>query len=469
LLKQTPEHSPDRFERRWLAEAIRLLEAGRGPLADADAVRMARLAGGTLEDRVLVRAQALGAREGLLDALRDWRGIERLGLIVVALLALSSGFGVALGVLGDGSRPVNVVWALGGLLGLHVVGLVVWLIGMWFGGRDAGGLLGKAWQWLARRMARSGPAVLLGRARTDLLAGAGLNRWALGAVTHLVWLLALLGALAGMVLLFMLRGYQFTWETTILSGDFLARLVATLGWLPGMLGFEVPDATTVKASGAGMLAVEEARRAWAQWLLGCVLVYGVVPRGLLWAGCRTWFRRQRAALALDLGMPDYLVLSDRLMPASERIGVTDPDHADTARAANRHTHVAGAGAPTVIGIELRPERSWPPTIAEGVVDGGRVDDRIQRKEALARLAAQPPARLLLACDARLSPDRGNLGLIGEMSACAADCRVWLMDGTAPDNPRLAHWMDGLARLGFESHEIIGDEGRALAWLAHGDE
>lgn len=123
----------------------------------------------------------------------------------------------------------------------------------------------------------------------------------------------------------------------------------------------------------------------------------------------------------------------------------------------------------MIGIELRPERSWPPTIAEGVVDGGRVDDRIQRKEALARLAAQPPARLLLACDARLSPDRGNLGLIGEMSACAADCRVWLMDGTAPDNPRLAHWMDGLARLGFESHEIIGDEGRALAWLAHGDE
>lgn len=468
-MKQIPDHSPDRFERRWLAESIRLLEAGRGPLADADAVRASRRAGGEFEDRVLVRALVLGEREGLLDALRDWRGFERLGLLIVALLALLSGFGMALGVLGDGTRPVNVVWALGGLLGLHLFGLLIWLIGMSLGGRDAGGLLGKGWQWLARRLARSASSILLGRARTDFLASAGLNRWALAAVTHLVWLLALLGAFVGMVLLFMLRGYQFTWETTILSGDFFAGLVAGLGWLPGMLGLEVPDVQTVQASGVGIVASEDARRAWAQWLLGCVLVYGVVPRGLLWAGCQTWFRRKRAALMLDLGLPGYLVLSDRLMPASERIGVTDPDHSASARGSSRQTHLPGVGAPTIVGIELRPQRAWPPAIASGVIDGGRVDDRLQRKDALARLAAMPPARLLLACDARLSPDRGSLGLIGEMSACAADCRIWLVDGAAPDNARLGHWMEGLAGLGFEPGQIISGEEQALKWLAHGDE
>lgn len=430
---------------------------------------MARRAGGELEDRILARALALGEREGLLDALRDWRGFERLGLLVVALLALVSGFGMALGVLGDGTRPVNVVWALGGLLGLHLFGLLIWLIGIWLGGRDAGGLLGKAWQWLARRMARRGPAVLLARARTEFLGSAGLNRWALGAVTHLIWLLALLGALAGMLLLFMLRGYQFTWETTILSDDFFAALVGALGWLPGALGLDVPDAQTVQASGAGVVVAEEARRAWAQWLLGCVLVYGVVPRALLWAGCQAWFGRQRTALKLDLGLPGYLVVADRLMPASERIGITDPDHSASHPTAGAQIHVPGAGAPTLIGIELRPERPWPPLLARGVIDGGRIDDRRQRKDALARLAALPPARLLLACDARLSPDRGSLGLIAQLSACAADCRVWLVDGAAPGTARLGHWMEGLAAQGFQPAQVISDEERALAWLAHGDE
>lgn len=468
-MKQISDQAYDPFERRWIAEAIRLLEVGRGPLADADAVRTARRAGGELEDRILVRAIELGGREGLLDALRDWRGFERLGLLVVALLALLSGFGMALGVLGDGARPVNVVWALGGLLGLHLFGLLIWLIGIWFGGRDAGGLIGRAWQWLARRIARGGPALLLARARTEFLGAGGLNRWALGAVTHLMWLLALLGALTGMLLLFMLRGYQFTWETTILSDQVFAALVGALGWLPAALGLDVPDAQTVQASGAGMIVAEEARRAWAQWLLGCVLVYGLVPRVLLWAACQAWFGRQRAALKLDLGLPGYLVMADRLMPASERIGITDPDHGVSRQVIAAQVHVPGAGAPTLIGIELRPERPWPPLLAPGVIDGGRADDRRQRKDALARLAASPPARLLLACDARLSPDRGSLGLIAELSACAADCRVWLIEGAAPATARLDHWMEGLAAQGFQPEQIMTDEERALAWLAHGHE
>lgn len=471
-LKHTADPSLGLFERRWIAEALRLLESDRGPVADADAVRRARQAGGVLEERVLARADVLGEREGLRQALHDWRGFERMGLVVAALLALVGGFGMAVGVLGDGSRAVNVVWALGGLLGVHLFGLLLWLIGMGIGGRDAGGWLGRAWQGLTRRLARGGPAVLLARARTELLRRADLNRWALGAVTHFIWMLVLLGALVGMVVLFMLRSYQFVWETTILSGDTLTAWVAGLGWLPGLLGLEVPDTLMVQASGQGLVAAEEARRAWAQWLLGCVLVYGLIPRALLWLGCASWFWRRRAGLKLDLALPGYLALADRLMPASERIGITDPDHVAAQTIRSLPHHMKGVSAPTVIGIELRPEQAWPPPLAPGVTDGGRVDDRLQRKSALARLAAAPPERLLLACDVRLSPDRGSLGLIAELSACAADCRIWLVGGCvsapAPAGERLEHWQTGLAGQGFAPEQLFCDEERALAWLAHGD-
>lgn len=44
------------------------------------------------------------------------------------LLALLAGASLALGALGDGRQPVNVFWALGSLLGLHLLSLLAWLL-----------------------------------------------------------------------------------------------------------------------------------------------------------------------------------------------------------------------------------------------------------------------------------------------------------------------------------------------------
>ena len=55
-------------------------------------------------------------------------------------------------------------------------------------------------------------------------------------------------------------------------------LSAALGALPGMLGFPVPDAATVLASGDAPMLDEAGRRAWAGWLVGAMTIYGVLPR-----------------------------------------------------------------------------------------------------------------------------------------------------------------------------------------------
>ena len=86
----------------WLTETIRLREEHAGPLEDLEANRLARSAGGDLPTRIQRRALWLAERDGLSDALKHWLQGARLALIVLAVLAVVSGAGLAFAALGDG-------------------------------------------------------------------------------------------------------------------------------------------------------------------------------------------------------------------------------------------------------------------------------------------------------------------------------------------------------------------------------
>lgn len=451
------------FESRWLAEAIRLREEAAGPLDDRDAVAAVRATGGGVEERVVRRALLLGERDGMGGMIAAWGGRSRLVLMLASAVALASGFGAALAVLGDGTRAVNVVWALGGLLGVHLLSLLLWGVGLSFGGRDAGGALGRAWLWLSTRLSPDGPASMyVAKALAGLLVRARLLRWWLGAVTHGLWFAALVGALVGLLATLSARRYGFAWETTILSADVFVHLVRIVGWLPAQVGFAMPDAEHVRASGIAAAVDEGARIAWSSWLVGCVTIYGIVPRALLWAMCLVLWRIGRARLRLDLTLSGYAVLAARLAPASERIGVTDADPGRLWEPRADGAHSVGSGSPLAVGLEL-PGAGWPPALPAGVRDAGVIDSREQRKRLVAELQADPPARLLVACDARQTPDRGSLELIAELSRHAGDCRIWLTggDGVGGHAP---HWRESLEGIGMRAERVIETPGAATDWL-----
>lgn len=446
------------FNARWLAEAVRLRERARGRLEDAAAIESARREAVAFEPRIVARARQLAEREGLEQARLAWAGRLRLAAFALTVLATLGGVGAGLAVTGDGTRPINVVWALGALLGVHALSLLLWLAGFAFaGGAPAG--VGAAWNWLSLRLA--GAAAEVPRAFASLHRQAGLLRWWLGAVTHGLWSAALAGALLGLIVSLLLRGHGFVWETTLLSAEFFVGFVAVAGWLPAQLGFAVPDAATVAASGSAPLADEAARRAWAWWLVGCVAVYGLLPRLLLWGLCAHWLQRGRQGLRLDLSQPGYAELAVLLAPASERIGVTD-----AAPAGIVLTHVDAEhgfeGPPSVVGIELRGDRSWPPPVPPKARDLGVADSREQRARVLQALTALPARRLLIVCDGRLSPDRGSLGLIAGLSQHAGRCAVWLQAG---EGERAQRWQEALAEIGLAAPALLHDEATALAWLA----
>ena len=146
---EASSHRLGRLEVHWLAELVRRHETRHGPLDDDEANAQARKAGPDFGARVLQRAALLGVRMGWCDAVVRWHGRARMLLALALLLALLAGFAAAAGVLGDGGRPINVVWAVGGLLGVHVLSLLLWLFGLGLqgrmgGGPGRGGLLGRA-------------------------------------------------------------------------------------------------------------------------------------------------------------------------------------------------------------------------------------------------------------------------------------------------------------------------------------
>ncbi len=439
--------SPNTLDRLWLTEAVRLREEHAGPLDDTEANRQARAQGGELAELIEYRALWLARRDGLIEALRHWRQGARLAGFALALLALLTGAGLALAALGDGVRPVNVFWALGSLLGLNLLTLLGWLLGFFFAG-DAGGALGRLWLWLSEKLARDARAVQLAPALLAVLEQRRLGRWLLGLGVHGLWLVAMASALLTLLALLATRRYGFVWETTILGESTFISLTQALGTLPALLGFSVPDIDQIRASGALGNGADGARQSWAGWLVGVVLIYGLLPRLLLALFCLWRWRRGRAQLRLDLQLPAYRLLRERLQPPSERLGISDQAPAQL-HAPSAGTQLDGSEGAVIVAIELEQNHPWPPKLPRSVADAGVLDDREQRRRLLEQLTRFPPERLAIACDPRRSPDRGTLALIGELSRCAAGTRVWLLQppaGEALDSHRLQDWhqaLDGL--------------------------
>ncbi|MGE8068547.1 DUF2868 domain-containing protein [Pseudomonas sp. NPDC089569] len=447
----------------WLTETIRLREEHAGPLEDLEANRLARNAGGDLPTRILRRALWLAERDGLSTALNHWLQGARLALIVLAVLAVISGAGLAFAALGDGQTPVNVFWALGSLLGLNLILLLSWALGLVFAG-EHGASLGRLWLWLSEKLARDAKAAQLAPALLLLLQRHKLNRWAIGVLVNALWLLAMLSALAMLLTLLATRRYGFVWETTILGGDTFVALTQALGALPGLLGFGVPTEQMIRASGDAALNIESARQTWAAWLVGVLVVYGVVPRLLLALFCLWRWKSGQAALQLDLNLPGYANLRERLMPSSERLGISDTAPEQLHRVESGASEARSEGA-LLVAIELDDQRPWPPHLPTSVSNAGILDSRESRNKLLEQLGRFPPARLAIACDPRRSPDRGSLALIAELARNAGTTRVWLLQappGEALDAERLGDWHAALQQL-----ELSFADSAPLSWLETG--
>lgn len=455
----------------WLAETLRLRENLWGPLEDASEVRRVRAEGGSFTERLLKRAHYLAAHHGLDQTLARWSAMARLALIIMAVLALLAGAATALGALGDGSRSVNIILALVSLLGLNTLTFTLWLISFALPAGSGGSWLGECWLWLTRKLARGPDAALAPRALIELLSRQRALRWALGGISHGVWTLALTSAVLTMLAVLSARRYGFNWETTLLTPDTFVSLAGALGWLPAQLGFAMPSPDIIRASDGLQNLPETAQALWSSWLIGCVLVYGLLPRAAALLLSVLITRARMSSLQLDTRLPGYAELQDRLAPASERTRI-DQDEGDylhaTLDAASSVSTPTRRGQPVLVGLELAPYVPWPPPgLSPAVANLGVIDSGAQRKTLLDRLEHIRPVRLLLICDARQTPDRGTIALMVDIASLAMETHVVLRDGLHPSSmeSRADIWHERLIAAGFPAESLTQTRSAGLIWLA----
>lgn len=434
-------------------EAVRIAEQTQQqqPLDDVQALRQAYAACDSDSERLLERAARLAPQLGLDQQFAQGR--ERLIAVSVmaALLVALLSYGLVSSVVGD-DRRINAMAALLAVLGPHLLSLLLWLAALLFGGKG-GGLVQGLLSLSTRVPGLGGPASrLLLQATLQVLGrSAGLSAWLFGLISHLIWTLAFVFSLAGLLLAFSFLSYQLTWETTILDGQTFARFAEWAGRLPAWFGFATPAVDH-------LLDGQGDHRGWAIWLLGCTLVYGLGLRLLLalLSGLQTW--RLLARLELPDGSDPYVRrLLERfaaLQPAQLMDAERPTVAARSPTGALVNDHQTGLA---VVAFELPDPLPWPPSLPLTACTDGSV---ASKRELLARLQQQAPAHLLVVCNAGASPDRSTERFLHAAAACAGRTAVLLLaaDGHAASAQRWRDWLNEI-----QVQTVFDQVDEALSW------
>ena len=433
---------------------VRAIELADGPLDDDEAVRTAAATRRGHAARAAARAWRLAERVGVVDEVERWRSMLPWLMVGMALLIGLVSYEILAAVTGE-DRHINALGALAAVLTLPTLSLLLWGLGLALGGGRTGGGIVRGALGLAARLPgwRTPHSLRLLRAGVQSLQQARLAGWVLGGANHLVWIGAFACILVGLLVAFSFRAYTLSWETTILSPAFFADAIAATGWLPRQLGCPVPDTASVLAASAPV----GDQRPWAWWLIGCTLVYGLVPRLLAMAWCGVLWRRRRGAFAaIDAHDPYFGALIDRFVAWDRTAGgqATAPQRGAA--------EVVPRLIATIVGFELDEQEAWPPA---GLLlpDGGATriaGTAAERRQTLDRLAQARPRRVLIVCNALATPDRGTARFLQGACAAAQDAALWLQG--EEESPPL--WRDWLAANRLEGMSLLPDAAAANAWL-----
>ena len=447
------------FDAALLTEAVRVIEA-QGPLEDGQALRAALVLHDGRPAQVAERARVLGERLQLGARLQRARAFAPWVLAGIAALISLAGFALAGQIVDAGDRRINVLGALAALLGVHLLTLLLWLAALALSaagiGAGGGAALGRLWLQATGRLTlgRGAEAGALLHALTSLLDRARLLPWVLGFASHAIWALSFAVVIGVLLFALAFRRYTLSWETTLLSPETFVAGVHALSIAPAWLGLPVPDAAAV-LSGSGNAG---AQRDWAWWLIGCVALYGLLPRVLFAGLCAALWRARRARLQPDFDAPYYRKLFarlDALAPAQ----VVDPDtHGPARHGAPAHYTGATQDMLALIGFELPAELPWPPhplPAHAGLVMNiaGSAAERLQVLQALAQAH---PRTAVLACHAAATPDRGTERFVRELLPHCGECRLWLTGAQAPTSAQVQRWTDWLAAAGMSEVRCSAD-------------
>jgi hypothetical protein len=422
------------FDKRLLIEQVRYMETEHTLACDDDDGPPDFSVHCTFEDRLWRRAQRLIDSHDLGPALGRANRLSRYtktGALIVA---------AALGALGviyavTASHTINIYWLILILLGFNLISMLLWLIGIGLNMEGLmAGMLARLTSWLPGHVDnKNNPSkhtsTQADRAWLACNYSGAVGKWQFSKITHQLWLAYLLAGLVFLVLLLMVRQYDFVWGTTLLSDNAFVQLTDVLSAPLQASGFDTPSTDQVQDTriGTEQALTAEHRYRWAQFLLGALLCYGVMPRILLLAWSTLMSRAARRQFTLDYYLPYYISLRQQLMPLAGHGQIVDADETPpgvfAAAAVNPAPHKLPAETQWV-SVELGDDISWPPSSISPDNDLGQVIDRDSLARILQQLQGGAYPVIAVAVAAARPADRGVQRTINSLMSGGA--QRWLV-------------------------------------------
>jgi hypothetical protein len=437
-----------------LAEQIRAIEEHQGviaqpptPVADLD-----------FSTWLAARNRALQQQPQIDSAVRHAPLLFRRVLLAVLVLAGLAGALTCAKSLASAGAQLNIFWVLGVLLGLSWISLLLWLVTLALH-REQAGVVAPLFSKLLDRLLPERPAPTSVQAadrvwfRRLFFSRAGAMR--LGWITHGIWSAYLLGGVLGLTLLFTTRQFDFVWESTLLGGDSFVQITHWLTPPLEALGLPVPDTSQILASGLGDTGqAAGARRTWALFLLGCVLVYGLVPRLLAGLICRLLEWRLQRRETLDLGQTYYIRLQREFWPRHTPPRVLDADPGPDLRQSPPagSGDIARAALPAHclwLGLEL-PQHCAPPAVAQGTLINIQDEQSLDQARRLMESQSAPVALLI---DGNKAADRGLQRIVLQLAEHIGRKNLWLVLSERPTQAKWQSWLQAAARAGLTPAQV----------------
>ncbi len=265
-------------------------------------------------------------------------------------------------------------------------------------------------------------------------------------LSHLIWLLSFVAILISLTIQFLPSYYGFKLGSTLQIGTipFYQHALAFLDFLPNLFGFqglpnEILDATLSQT------LTDAQRSGWAVWILKMITFYGVLPRLIAFLICGMILRFKVKQL---LTHPHQVI-------ATNIVQTVDPAPNHLPSVIRQHKSQKGSGA-RIVAIECVPEFQ---SSCFGTIF---VHDRKTRAALLESLQNHPVHCLLLIVDARQTPDRGTLNLIGQLFDLSVNSAIYLEH--AVDSSRTEIWQEKLQGFMMESEIIITESVNIDSWL-----
>lgn len=379
-------------------------------------------------ERLLSRAHHLIHDNHLDDVLlQPEKLFVRTGRIILVVAAILGGL-AAINATGD-AATLNIYWLLVVLLGFNFFSMLLWSVGIALNIQGlSAGIVAQLARWLPfqfRKKEKDSIAMLAARAWWETCLFGRVGKWRISMLTHQFWLIYLFAGIGTLILLMLAKQYDFVWGTTLLPENSLPELTQLLAVPMQLIGLTSPDSQQIAASriGSGM---QDAviRNAWAEFLVGALVVYGVLPRLIFTLFAFLMLKLSEYRYKLDLYLPYYVTLRQSLIANEFVASVIDHDPGivqeqpiqvvDEKKVRHFPEEVLA------IGIELDSHIIWPKGMIcqENVAD----QDTLMRTVEMIKKSRHS---LFIGVAAHRLPDRGVQRIIKKLAALASG-QIWLV-------------------------------------------